>query len=164
MFCNELAFCECRIDEAQLSKKKILGPKLGQICAERTQNQVLVHFLNGNALVFTDFANYGSQLFNIERLAVVKMLKSGGKRIKEDITRCGACGSICVNYEWDIFHHLNSLSFSLSRTLLGIHPHAHTSHIYSHTNIHTHKHTHTQTHTHTHTHTQTYTHTLTHKH
>ena len=63
IFCNKLAFYQCKkSDEARFSKKKLFGPKMGQLGPKRGQNEVLGHFHVQNALVFADFVYYDWEL------------------------------------------------------------------------------------------------------
>ena len=45
-------------DKARFSRKKLFGPKMGQLGPKRGKNEVLSRFLAQYALVFPDFAYY----------------------------------------------------------------------------------------------------------
>ena len=59
MFCNKLAFYECRKVTKHDFRKKSFGPKMGHLGPKRDQNEVLGHFHVQNALIFADFASAG---------------------------------------------------------------------------------------------------------
>ena len=76
IFCNKLAFYECRKVTKPDFRKKIIWAKMGQLGPKRGQDEVLGHFHVQNTLVFADFAYYDSALWYL----VASAGQSAGKK------------------------------------------------------------------------------------